>query len=163
MSSVGGRELARLLRKGYSNDPWHGPSTSDLLRGVSAEQAAAWPVAGAHTIWELVLHMDGWHAEALRRLEGHPPGMPPQGDWPPPPPDPSEATWQEARTSLEASLFRLCDRVERTSDDELAERVGQASRPLGTGTTKAEMLIGILQHNAYHSGQVALLRKALGL
>lgn len=127
---------------------------------MTAEQAAAWPVGQAHTIWELVLHMAAWQGEVLRRLDGHPPGMPAQGDWP----APGELTagaWQGACAELEASLYRLAERVERLSAEDLAERVGQADRPLGTGVSKSEMVIGVLQHNAYHSGQIALLRKAL--
>jgi uncharacterized damage-inducible protein DinB len=162
VSASAAADLAHLLRKGFENDPWHGPATSDLLAGVSAEQAAAWPVEGAHTIWELVLHMAAWQGEVLRRFDGGVPGLPVEGDWPTPP-ETSESAWREALEGLEESLHRLCDRLERASDEDLADRVGQASRPLGTGVTKREMVLGLLQHNAYHGGQIALLRKALGI
>jgi hypothetical protein len=43
----------------------------------------------------------------------------------------------------------------------LAERVGGTrDAPLGTGVSYREMILGALQHDAYHSGQIALLRKS---
>ena len=43
-----------------------------LLDGVTAEQAAAHPIPGAHSIWELTLHIAAWESACLRRLEGDP-------------------------------------------------------------------------------------------
>jgi len=80
-------ELSRLeeqLGRALEGEAWHGPSVLETLEGVSAEQAAAHPIAGAHSIWELVLH------------------------------------------------------------------------------TAYTQLIGITQHNLYHAGQIAILKKALG-
>ena len=73
--------LGEQLRKGYSDDPWHGPDTTSLLADVSAEKAAAHPVAGAHSIWEIVLHMTAWQNQVRRRLGGKEPGLPEEGDW----------------------------------------------------------------------------------
>ncbi len=44
------------LRKGHSDDPWHGPAIADLLADVTAGEAVAHPVPGAHSVWEIVLH-----------------------------------------------------------------------------------------------------------
>jgi hypothetical protein len=52
--------------------------------------------------------------------------------------------------------------VRQLEADELLAMVGDTKdRPLGTGVTCLDMLVGVLQHNAYHSGQIALLAKAL--
>ncbi len=155
-----GSALAELLRKGHSSDPWHGPSTVDLLAEVTPEMAVERPIAEGHSLWEIVLHMTGWQREVARRLEGAEPGMPEGGDWPRPP-RPSQAAWTKAQADLHDSLEELAGAVAGLSDEALAERIGSADRPLGTGRSKAETVIGVLQHNAYHSGQIALLLKGL--
>ncbi len=155
-----GLVLAELLRKGHSSDPWHGPATADLLAGVSSSMAAARPVPGGHSIWELVLHMTSWQREVARRLGGSEPRLPEEGDWPVPP-LPSTGAWEQAKTGLRESLEQLADAVAALSGQDLEVRVGTTDRPLGTGITKAEMVAGVLQHNAYHSGQIALLLKAV--
>jgi uncharacterized damage-inducible protein DinB len=155
-----GPALAELLRKGHSSDPWHGTATAELLAGVSSSMAAARPVANVHSIWEIVLHMTGWQREVARRLGGAAPGLPDEGDWPAPPESSGEA-WDRAKAELSESLEQLVDAVSALSDQDLQVRIGTSDRPLGTGVTRAETVIGMLQHNAYHSGQIALLIKAL--
>ena len=49
--------LNEQLRRALQGDAWHGPSVLELLAGLSASQAASHPIAGAHSIWELVLHI----------------------------------------------------------------------------------------------------------
>jgi len=83
-----------------------------------------------------------------------------QPDWPRPP-RPAAQAWRRSVEALSASLVALAAAIDSLPADRLAARVGQASRPLGTGVTIAEMLSGIVQHTAYHSGQIALLRKGL--
>lgn len=161
--SISGSALATLLRKGYSSDPWHGPATDDLVRDVPFAAAAARPISDAHSIWEIVLHMTAWQREVVRRLGGAEPQDPADGDWPAPPAAGQDA-WDRARAELGASLEELAAAVSILSDEDLRELVGSArDRALGSGVTRAEMVAGLLQHNAYHSGQIALLRKALGM
>ena len=53
-------ELDRIrnqFRRAFEGEAWHGPSVLALLDGVTAQQAAAYPIPGAHSIWELVLHL----------------------------------------------------------------------------------------------------------
>lgn len=159
-TSTSGPALAELLRKGHSNCPWHGPATTDLLAGLTPILAAARPVVEAHSIWEIVLHMSGWQREVARRLHGATPGLPDEGDWPEPPAATQEA-WDQTQAELRESLEQLADAVASLSDQDFEARIGTSSRPLGTGVTKAETVLGMLQHNAYHSGQIALLLKAL--
>jgi len=157
-----GERLFRLLDRGYREDPWHGPPTAELLADLDAGVAAARPFPGAHSIWEIVLHMTGWQDEVLRRTEGAAPGFPEEGDWPEVR-EPSEERWQAARDALRASTERLQAAVAGLTEDDLDRKVGVArDRPLGAGVTLYDTLHGIVQHNAYHSGQIALLRRALG-
>ena len=60
------------LQHAYAGEAWHGPSLEELLTGVTAEQALARPLAGAHSIWELTMHIGVWMSAARRRLAGDP-------------------------------------------------------------------------------------------
>lgn len=157
-----GERLARLLDRGYREDPWHGPPTAELLADLDAKAATGRPFPRAHSIWEIVLHMTGWQDEVLRRLGGATPCLPAEGDWPEVG-EPSEARWQAARAALKASTERLQAAVAMLSAEALERRVGVArDRPLGAGVTLDDTVHGIVQHNAYHSGQIAILRRAIG-
>jgi uncharacterized damage-inducible protein DinB len=157
-------ELERIvesLRQSLSGDPWHGPSVSALLADVTPEDAAARPVAGAHSIIEIVLHLAAWTQEVGSRLSGTPPALPTIGDWPPWDGDAGSA-WASARRSLDEAHADLLRLVQRLPAGRLSDRIGDLREPaLGTGVTVAAMLAGLAQHNAYHGGQIAILKRAL--
>lgn len=147
------------LRRQHDGDPWHGPSRAAILADVSAEEAAWRPGAGAHSIWELVLHMRSWTREVERRALGGQPAMPEDGDWPVPL-DTSESAWAEAQASLDAAHQRLVGVVRKLGAARLSEKVGATrDKPLGTGITHRAMLYSLAEHDIYHSGQVALLKR----
>src|SRR5262245_66033589 len=66
----------------HDGDAWHGPSLKEILSGVTAEQAAAKPLANAHSIWELTLHIAAWEGVLTRRLAGVRMDEPEEGDLP---------------------------------------------------------------------------------
>lgn len=155
------REVIRIgsqLKRAVEGGAWHGPSLLEQLADVSAEQAASKPLAGAHSIWELVLHVAAWQAFVTRAVEGEP--MPPwelpdEENWPPVS-DASEAAWREAVTSLADGGKRLRDALRNLSDDDLDKIVA------GREYSFYFMLHGVVQHSGYHAGQIALLKKAAG-
>jgi len=145
-------ELARELETLADGDNWHGPTLHELLDGVSAEAAAARPVAAAHTIWELVLHVTAWTDVFRRRLEGTAVEEPEAGDFPKAPPPTSHA-WAKATQALFAAHGAPASRVARLSSAELAGRI--PGRPFdGYFQVRAA-----IRHTVYHSGQIGLLRK----
>ena len=149
------------IRRTHAGDPWYGSPRSRFVRDLSAAEAAAHPVAGAFSVWELVLHMTAWTNEVRRRIAGHPPGEPSEGDWPAVG-EPSEARWAEALVRLEDAHAALVADVAGLTEADAARPVGEQRDPaLGTGVTIGAMLVGIAQHDAYHIGQLALLRRAL--
>ncbi|HVR98200.1 MAG TPA: DinB family protein [Thermoanaerobaculia bacterium] len=153
--------IAGRLRQVYDGDPWHGAPAVQVLAGVTAAEAAARPVPNAHSIWEILLHMTGWTEEVRRRLEGGRPELPAAGDWPPVP-EPTEEGWRAARDRFGEAHDRLLAALERLPEERLEGKVGQErDLPLGTGVTLDYTLQGILQHHVYHTGQIALLKKAL--
>src|SRR5215510_2314396 len=76
------RRLEDQLRRAFAGEAWHGPSVLEALDGVTAEQAAAHPIAGAHSIAELVFHLAATYRLVLRRLRGDGRQLTPEEDWP---------------------------------------------------------------------------------
>jgi uncharacterized damage-inducible protein DinB len=154
--------LAEQVGAALSGPAWHGASLEENLKGLSPEQAAARPVAEAHSIWELVLHLTAWTGEVTRRLGGAAPTAPAEGDWPAVGAVSAQA-WAEALARLRSAHEALVEAVRRYPAGRWSDRVGgERDAPLGTGVSYAEMVQGLLQHDAYHGGQIGLLRKALG-
>jgi len=155
------RFLSDQVRLAHRGPAWHGSSIAENLEGLDAAQAAARPVREAHSIWEIVLHMTGWTEEVKRRLGGGAPSVPERGDWPSVGPV-SEAAWADARAAVATAHEALAAAIERFPEDRWDTTVGDSlDQPLGTGVTYAAMVAGLVQHDAYHGGQVGLLRKAL--
>ena len=149
------------LQREYDGDPWHGSPLKSILDGVSASQAAAKPLPSAHSIWELVLHMTAWKGEVRKRLSGAPASDPEEGDWPSPAKQTAES-WSEALKRLDAAHTRLIEAIRQVPEDRLFEATNDPrSRPLGTGVSYYVLLHGIVQHDVYHSGQIAILKKAV--
>ena len=151
-------ERARIedqLRRSLEGDAWHGPAVLELLRGVTPDQAHAHPIAGAHSIWELVLHLGSVYRLVLRRLRGDAAPLTPEEDWPPVP-APTEASWRAAI----ASLQELNDAARRAVADFTEEQLDQPLVPDPPYTAYVQF-VGLPQHNLYHAGQIALLKRAL--
>ena len=150
------------LGRAHDGDPWHGSSVRTLLDRVSAAQAASRPVPNAHSIWELVLHMTSWRREVSRRLRSGMADEPEAGDWPPVT-DVGDAAWRRALAALDDAHEELVRAVRDFPAGRLDELVGdRRDRAMGTGVSYYVTLHGIAQHDAYHAGQISLLRKAAG-
>jgi len=157
-------EIARIvdqLEREHAGAPWHGSPLSVILEGITWEQAAARPVAAAHSIWELVLHMAAWKNEVRHRLSGEPAGEPEEGDWPAVTnvgPD----GWKAAKEKLELAHRLLVSAVKDFPEQNLYIPINDA-RELepGAGTSHYELLHGIVQHDVYHAGQIAVLKKGV--
>jgi uncharacterized damage-inducible protein DinB len=154
--------LVDQFEREIAGEPWHGPSLANILEGISADEAARKPSPHAHSIWEIVLHMTGWKREVARRAQGHTAGEPPQGDWPAVD-QVTEERWAEARSDNRRAHAELVDLVRGLSDDQLTARVaGDAAAFIGAGISVKATLYGLLQHDVYHAGQIALLKKMTG-
>jgi uncharacterized damage-inducible protein DinB len=150
-------EVARILDqmdRAFSGDAWHGPSLMSLLDGLPAEDASKHAVANAHSIWELVHHIAAWNAIVKQRLEGEPVEITTERDWPPVW-EVSEPAWKRALESLTDSRTRLRGFVAALSDAQLDERCP------GVADSRYIVLHGVVQHDLYHAGQIAILKKAL--
>ena len=149
------------LEREHQGDPWHGSPLRAILHGITHVHAAAKPIPAGHSIWELVLHITAWKGEVRRRLSGAPSGEPQEGDWP----AVGEATperWRAALDRLEAVQRELLGAIRQLPEPRLFEPSSDPrDRETGAGVSYYVLLHGIVQHDVYHSGQIALLKKAV--
>jgi uncharacterized damage-inducible protein DinB len=148
------KRIASQLRRSYEGPAWHGPALRELLQGVTAEHAAAKPVPGAHSVWELVYHIEAWERMALTTLQGGSyESMTGDADWPPVRETSADA-WQAALERLKATTSKLVEIVRLMDQAKLDEIVA------GKEFSYYVLLHGVVHHNLYHAGQIALLKKA---
>jgi len=127
----------------------------EILEGVTAARAAARPIAHAHTIWDLVLHIAAWDDAVLRRLGGAAVELSDVENFPPVT-DTSDAAWRKALAEVRSVHEKLAAAVAALPDSRLDEMVPGKE---GAHYTFYYMLHGVVQHELYHAGQIALLKK----
>lgn len=136
---------------------WHGgPSPVGALRGVEAEQAAWRPTPRRKSVWELALHIAYWKYAVRRHLAaGDQHRFPRSPANFPRLPDPADAlAWASDVALLRTEHDRLVEAVRAFP----ARRLG-AVPPGGKRWTYGEIVLGIAAHDAYHTGQIQLLKR----
>ena len=146
--------IAQQLENAFAGGAWHGPALLELLAGVDAKTAAAHPVPEAHSIWELVLHIVAWDDAVNRRIALRKALQLKMRQNFPPVTDKSPAAWKKTLAHLEKTHAELLKTVKGLSNYRLRERVP------GKRYDIAFMLHGVAQHELYHAGQIALLKKS---
>jgi uncharacterized damage-inducible protein DinB len=146
--------IADQLRRAFDGSAWHGPALLELLEDVDAATAAAKPLPEVHSIWELVLHIAAWDDAGLQRMRGkkcQPAGL---ANFPRVT-KATEAAWRKAVAATKRTHETLVKTVAGLPDSRLGERVP------GKRYDFYHLLHGIAQHELYHAGQIAILKKAL--
>lgn len=152
-------EIERILnqlKRAFEGPGWHGPSVKEVLNGLTAQQAHARPLKNGHSIYELVRHIAVWEDVGRRRLEGDPAevAISSPEDWPPPD-DMSEPAWGQAKAALDHGHQALVDAIKKVPETRLDE-------PILPGKSSVYVTLhGVIQHDLYHAGQIAILKKAL--
>jgi uncharacterized damage-inducible protein DinB len=141
------------LRLAFEGGAWHGPGVLETLDGVTAKEAAAHPVTGAHSIWELVAHIGAWEHACRRRLEGDRAELSTSEDWPPIT-DTSEAAWATTKAALIEGHHKLRESIAFLTEARLDEPILENMRSVYV------TIHGVIQHDLYHAGQIAILKKA---
>jgi len=145
--------IADQLNRAFVGEAWHGPAVMEILAGITPQQAAAHPIAGAHSIWELVLHITAWTNAVLRRLQGDPARLTDAEDFPAVTAS-DERAWEQARGTIKQAHDELRSAILLIEDARL-------DRPMIEGMSSVYVnLHGVIQHSLYHAGQIALLKKA---
>ena len=148
--------LADQIRRAFEGSAWHGDSILELLADVNAKTAGARPIKDAHSIWEILLHIAAWDDVVTRRAGGTAVTLADAQNFPAVT-DSSEAAWNQAIETTKKTHHELIRAVAAFPDARLAEQV--------PGKTQNYynfyyMFSGIVQHELYHAGQIALPKKA---
>jgi hypothetical protein len=147
--------IANEMKSTLEGDAWYGNSVRVLLKGVTSQQAVKRPIASAHSIWELVLHIKVWAQAALNTVNGMPMPkfpMPSEQDFPAIQGN-TEQAWQSAVEGMFDAYRKLTAAVGQLQDDRLEQTVP------GRSYNYYQLLHGMTQHAIYHGGQIALLKK----
>jgi len=154
--------LVNQFEREIGGQPWHGPSLAAILEGITAEQAARRFSADTHSVWEILLHMTGWKREVIARARGREAGEPEGGDWPAAG-EVSEARWSAAQADHREAQRELLDLLRSLPEHQLEARVaGDTAASIGAGISVKATIYGLLQHDVYHAGQIALLKRLTG-
>jgi hypothetical protein len=138
-------DVRRVIQGNAEGLAYHGPSTLSNLVGITHVQASAHPIPGAHSIWELVAHLKAGRDWSLARFTGAKPEL----EWWPPVAGTGPESWAQLLRSLDETFDHAMKAIQDLTED-TAEHGEAAVRFL-------------VHHELYHSGQIALLRKALGM
>ncbi|HET7209939.1 MAG TPA: DinB family protein [Terriglobales bacterium] len=148
--------IAYQLASTINGEAWYGDSLCQVLAGVTTHQAQAHPIPNAHSIWELLCHLEAWVKFALGAVNGVPipawPAMPVELDWPSVA-DTSESAWKQAMNSFFSHHLQLVERIKTFPDERLEGTVP------GRTYNFYRLFQSTTQHAVYHSGQIALLKK----
>lgn len=122
------------------------------LRGVRAE-------AQAHTGWQLLEHLRiaQWDILEFSRSADHVSPEWPEGYWPEAETPPSAEAWEESVELFRADLGAMAELLGDPATDLFAEI------PWGEGQTILREALLVIDHNAYHVGQMITLRRGLGI
>ena len=141
------------LTRALEHDPWYGPSIQEVIGDLSAADADAHAVNGAHSVWELVHHVAAWTRAIHARVQGDICELQGEADWPPVR-ETSDAAWATARDDLRRAQSELIATLRTFDDSKLTAITPNRDYDL------EHLLDGLIQHHAYHTGQMVLVKNA---
>lgn len=128
------------------------------VKDLPAKLRGQRPKGAEHSPWELLEHLRiaQWDILEFAINPNHRSPEFPEGYWPKSPAPASEAEWEHSVKAFKKDRKRLCDLVTTESTD-LFARI-----PHGDGQTVLRQALLTADHNAYHVGQLILVRRLLG-
>ncbi len=128
------------------------------IKSLPAELRSKRPKGADHSPWELLEHLRIAQRDILEfaRNPRHKSPDFPEGYWPATPAPTDEKAWDKSVRAFRKDLRELCDLVADESTD-LFARI-----PHGEGQTILREALLAADHNAYHLGQMVLVRRQLG-
>ena len=145
--------IVEQLRNAFHGNAWHGPALLELLADIDPATAASHPLPETHSIWELVLHIAAWDEAVNRRIVERKALQLKGAHNFPPVKDKSSAAWKKTVARLKQTHAALIRTAADLSEKQLNTRVP------GKKYNVRFMLDGVVQHELYHAGQIAILKK----
>lgn len=143
--------IVKLYEDLQHGDCWIGNNFKETLHDIDAAKAAKTITSVGNSIWQLTNHIIYWRTTVVNRLKG--------SNNPPPfkdfllPDELNEASWKQTLHDFEAAYYSLRNAIHNIKDEQL-------DKPSPTeGQIFYQLIMGCLQHDAYHLGQIMLLKK----
>jgi uncharacterized damage-inducible protein DinB len=135
--------------------------TVACVSGLRPELAGRRITGIEHTIWQLLVHMNYWMDYELRSIAGPEVTYPEHAaeSWPDSDGPPSATALTDEVRRFADQVKQLSDLAGRLNDDRLRSRVVHPTKQ----ESVEDVLWQMVAHNSYHIGQVAMLRRALGV
>jgi hypothetical protein len=145
--------LVKLLRGGSAHVDF-----DHAIRGIPPRLRGKHAVHLPHTPWQLLEHMRiaVWDILEFSRDSKHVSPEWPEGYWPKTDAPPSVAAWNRSVKAFRRDMAAMEALIRKPSID-LFARI-----PHGTGQTILREALVVADHNAYHLGQLVLVRRGLG-
>ncbi len=138
-----------------------GEAHADFDAAVNAlpvELRGKTPDGAEHSPWQLLEHLRiaQWDIVEFSRDAKHVSPKWPEGYWPETKMPPDEKAWGESLLAFRRDLQAMCDLVTNKATDLYAPI------PHGQGQTVLRQALLTADHNAYHIGQLIMVRRLLG-
>jgi len=149
------------LKASFDGVPWYGTAFMDIITQVDYTQAVLVPTGGSNSIAKLVAHIIAWREFVSAKLDGKAEFdiiLNTIEDWPAIDIN-SQEDWEALVTKLQASQNHLLDQLEDLSED--IDLDGLVPGKTAEDYTIRYMLYGLVQHDTYHLGQIALTWKLI--
>lgn len=146
-------QLVRLLEGGDAHADF-----KDAIKDFPDDLRGKTPKGAEHSPWEELEHMRiaQWDILEFTRDPAHKSPEFPKGYWPETDAPPDPKAWDRSVNGYCEDLKALCELVTDESADLFAKI------PHGDGQTILREVLVVADHNAYHLGQMVLLRRMLG-
>jgi len=128
------------------------------IKDLPVELRGKTPKGAEHSLWQLLEHLRiaQWDILEFSRDAGHDSPKWPEGYWPAAAAPPDDTAWDKSVQSFRRDQKAMCDLISNPATD-LYARI-----PHGTGQTILREALLIADHNAYHVGQLILVRRLAG-
>ena len=146
--------IQRLMNALYNGEPWIDVNILDTLSAIDPTNAAKQIAPERNSIWQTVNHLISWRQTVLQRLQGEL-ATTPDDNYMRDVKDTSDAAWQQTLQQLEETQQQWNSFLNNTDDTGLDKKYPASPYD------HYDIIHGIIQHDAYHLGQIVLLTKLL--
>jgi uncharacterized damage-inducible protein DinB len=145
------------FEESYQQQPWYGESLLKLIDRMSLAEVNFRPTGKTKTAGERLAHVVAWRKLIIERLKGNPEytvKMNSSDDWPGPDTY-TQDVWEDLILKLMSTHRQLLDLLPKVENTEamVSGSLGDDGQPY----SYAYLIRGLIAHDIYHQGQMALL------
>lgn len=144
-------EISHQLAEVYEGNPWFGNSISAYLQAIKPEMLSN-RIPNGHSIGQIIAHMISWRRFAIYKLQNNPTKLKvgSEEDWTHREFTPEDKT--RLYSEFKQTQKLLLELISAESDELLQQMVPEEEYDF------KHLLVGVIQHDIYHLGQIYLLK-----